>query len=350
MRESDLDTGLAQLFFNSEIQIAPVTPRSGAHVAAPNHQLQLDGVVAEFVQKNAGRRIIQRVGIFLGGREQGLTRFLQVASVSDSDGDSETNARIAISPVGDRRVYELRVRHDHGDVVVRANHCASGANLLHLTADAGDIDPIADCDRSLGQNDQTANEIAGDVLEAKPDADTDGAREHSQRAEMDSSVIEHDEEPDDQDNVADDLRDGVLQRAINSAFREKTVVEKMFRLGGKPKHPDEQRDEQENLDQADLDSGDGRVPRKRNAGGVDRAHHEKDEHGKAQDRGRDRDEIFVDLKTGEKTADGIALHHPRDDEPGGNEDRKRDQAEDRDVLVEGMEKRLLNRTQIKLRH
>ena len=133
-------------------------------------------------------------------------------------------------------------------------------------------------------------------------------------------------QPDDQaereHEVTGDLRQRVLQCAIESAFRKKTVVEKTFRLRGEPKQPNQQRDEEKNLNQADLDSRDGRVPRERDAGGVDRAHHEEDERCKAQDRGRDCDEVLVDLKPAEKTADGIALQHPRDGEPGGEEGRR----------------------------
>ena len=60
-------------------------------------------------------------------------------------------------------------------------------------------------------------------MQAKPDANTDCTGEHREGAQVNPGIIEHNEEPNDQDNVADDLRDGVLQRAIESAFRKKTL-------------------------------------------------------------------------------------------------------------------------------
>ena len=53
----------------------------------------------------------------------------------------------------------------------------------------------------------------------KSDADADRAGENRQCPEMDASVLQDDENADDQHDVADDLRNGVLQRAIESAFQ-----------------------------------------------------------------------------------------------------------------------------------
>ena len=71
---------------------------------------------------------------------------------------------------------------------------------------------VADRNRPLGQNDQAADEIAGDVLQSKPDADADRAGENSQRSKVNSGIVENDEDSDDQHDITGDLRDGVLQR------------------------------------------------------------------------------------------------------------------------------------------
>jgi len=95
--------------------------------------------------------------------------------------------------------------------------------LLHLTGDTGHLDPIADRDRAFGQNDQSANEIAGDVLQSESNAYADRAVKNGEGAEMNTGVVQHDENAKDQDDVADDLRNSVLQRAIQPAVYEQGV-------------------------------------------------------------------------------------------------------------------------------
>ena len=56
--------------------------------------------------------------MFVTGGDERLADFVHVAAVGDAHWDAETHARIAVSPVSHRRIDELRVRHDHGDVIV----------------------------------------------------------------------------------------------------------------------------------------------------------------------------------------------------------------------------------------
>src|SRR5213075_3527890 len=101
--------------------------------------------------------------------------------------------RIAISPVRYRRVDEFRVWDNHRDVVVRANHRAASANLLHLAGNAGDFDAVTDSDWSFGQNHQAADEIAGDILQPKPDPYANRSRENGQCAKMNTGIFQNDE-------------------------------------------------------------------------------------------------------------------------------------------------------------
>src|SRR5438067_10767307 len=130
-----------------------------------------------------------------------------MAAIRETGRNAITRSRITRGPVCYWRLNELRVRHDHGDVVVGQNDSAARANLLHLPGDSGHLYSIADRDRPFRQNDEAANEIAGNVLqsEANPDADCTG--ENGQCAEMDTRVIQHNEKANNQDNIADDLRD-----------------------------------------------------------------------------------------------------------------------------------------------
>ena len=186
--------------------------------------------------------------------------------------------------------------------------------ILHLTRHARDFHAVADGDRPFRQDDEAADEIARDILQPESDAHADRAGENGERAEMNAGVLEHDENADDQDEVADDLRDGVLQRAIEPAVDEKAVEEKSLRPRRKPKDRDEQRDQEEDLNETERDSRQRRSPAQRNAGGVDRGDGEEDERGNAQDRGDDRDEVCVELEAREETPDRVALEQSRGDE------------------------------------
>src|SRR5205807_1790386 len=146
------------------------------------------------------------------------------------------------------------------------NDGASRTNLLHLTGHAGDLDAIADGDRSFGQNNQAADEIARDVLQSKSDADTDGAGENGQRAEMNAGVFQDNENSDHEHDVARDLGDGVLQRAIESAVGQEPVKEKTLGAGGDPENCDQQRDEEKDLKKAQCHAWQRLVPGQWNPG------------------------------------------------------------------------------------
>ena len=149
--------------------------------------------------------------------------------------------------------------------------------MLHLAGDARDLDAIAKRDRSFRQNDQTADEIARDILQSKADPDADRPRKNGERAEMDTGVFQNNENADNKHNIADDLGNRVLKCAIQPAVNEETAEKKAFRSRGNPEDRDEQRDEQKNLDETERDTRQRRVPRQRNAGGIDRADGKKDQ-------------------------------------------------------------------------
>src|SRR6266403_3147867 len=146
-----------------------------------------------------------------------LTHFVDVAAVSHAYGQTKPHARIAIMPVRHWRVDEFRVRHDHGDVIARHNNRAARANLLHPADDARDFHTVPDRDRSLRQNDQTADEIAGDILQTKSDAYANGASKNRQCSQMNTGILQNNETADPENDVADDLGNCVLKGTIESA-------------------------------------------------------------------------------------------------------------------------------------
>ena len=56
--ERQLDPGLAKFLLDRKIEIAAIAARPGAHLAAPDDELEFDRVIAEFLKKNARGRIL----------------------------------------------------------------------------------------------------------------------------------------------------------------------------------------------------------------------------------------------------------------------------------------------------
>ena len=83
--------------------------------------------------------------------------------------------------------------------------------MLHLTGDACYFDAVAHRDRAFGQNHQAADKIARDILETEADAHADRARKNCQGPGMNAGIIENNKNADDENDVADDLRNRVLQ-------------------------------------------------------------------------------------------------------------------------------------------
>src|SRR4029450_10134677 len=114
----------------------------------------------------------------------------------------------------------------HGNIIARQNYRAARANLLHPTDNARHFDAISNRDRSLRQNNQAADEIAGDVLQTETHTDSDRTGENSQRGKVNPRVFQDNEDANDQDDIADHLRDRVLEGTIEPTFGKKPVKKK----------------------------------------------------------------------------------------------------------------------------
>src|SRR6476659_9637080 len=151
---------------------------------------------------------------------QRIAHFVHVAAISYAHRKTKPHTRIAVLPVGYRRIYEFRVRHNDGDIVVSYNHRTPRTDLPNCAQDACYFDTISNRDRPLRQDDQAANEITGDILQAKSDTDANRTSKNRQCSEMDASVLQNKENANHQHDVADDLGKGVLQRPVEPALRK----------------------------------------------------------------------------------------------------------------------------------
>src|SRR4029434_5579607 len=114
----------------------------------------------------------------------------------------------------------------------------------------GYLDPISDRDWSFSQNHEAADEIAGDVLQTEANTHADRACENRQRAQVNTGIFKNNQNADHQHDVADDLGNGVLERAVQPTLSEEPIKKKPFRPRGDPKNCNQESDQQKNLEKA----------------------------------------------------------------------------------------------------
>jgi hypothetical protein len=139
------------------------------------------------------------------------------------------------------------------------------------------------------------------------------------------------------------LGDGVLERTVQSALRKQPVEKKTFRPRGKPKHRNQKRDQQENLNEAQIDCRKRRRPGQGNSRSIHRGDSEKDDRRQTQNRRDDRYEICVDLEPAEKTPNDLALQKPGNDYSGSEKPDEGDQSKDRYVTLADVKQRVLQK-------
>jgi hypothetical protein len=103
---------------------------------------------------------------------------LQIGAVSHAEGDAKADARIFVAPIGDALSDEISVWDDDGNVVIGDHGGAAQADLADLSGYATDFDSVADGNGPLGENNEAADEVADDILQAEPEANADSAGEH----------------------------------------------------------------------------------------------------------------------------------------------------------------------------
>jgi hypothetical protein len=83
-----------------------------------------------------------------------------------------------------------------------------------------------------------ADEITRNILQSEAYPHANRAGKNGQRFEVNAGVLQDNENADDEDNIRSDLRNCVLQRAIETAVNEEAIKEKTLRPGRNPKDQD----------------------------------------------------------------------------------------------------------------
>src|SRR5947207_10351575 len=150
--------------------------------------------------------------MFAGDLYDQFAERLQVCSVSDPKGNAKAHSRVAVAPVGHAMSDQVCIGHNDSDVIVGDDGRAAQADLADLPGHPADFNAVADGNRPLGQNDQTANKITDDILQAKSQSDANGAGQDRQRIEIDANNLETEVKAECYHAIAKNPAKGELQR------------------------------------------------------------------------------------------------------------------------------------------
>jgi len=241
--EGDFDFVFAEFFFDGEEDVAAEAGGAVGHGDGPDGEFEVEGAVAESQQAHRGGGFFEDGGVFRGDFEEEGVHFFEVAAVGDADGEADAHFGVAVAPVGDGVGDEVGVGDDDGDVVVGDDGGAAEVDVGDLAGDAADFDAVSDGDGPFREDDQSADEVADDVLEAEPDADAERAEDDGEGAEVEVDEFEDKEEAEDEEAVAGESADGVLEVDAEVGAGEQAFAEESPQVSLGDEDEDEQDDQ-----------------------------------------------------------------------------------------------------------
>ncbi|MFN8640429.1 MAG: hypothetical protein U0802_01735 [Candidatus Binatia bacterium] len=177
-------------------------------IAHPHQQLELEGVAAEARETHLRARVRQHAGVHPRGVEQGGARRGDVRPVGDAHRHVYAHQRVAVAPVDQLGLQQLRVRHDDRDPVEGAQHGAATADPLDHAGELAEADEVARLHRPFQGDQHAADEVVGNVLQAEADADAQHAGQQRQRAEVEPGRPQHNHQAEAEQAVAQQRRRG----------------------------------------------------------------------------------------------------------------------------------------------
>jgi len=221
----DFDFVFAQLLLHCKIEFASKPARLERHLLRPYPQFKVQGTLAKPSEKYGRLGFLENLGMFPGHFQQKPPQFIEICAVSHADGKAKPNPRVAVAPVGHSMADEIGIRHDDGDIIIRYDGRAPQANLPDLSSHAPNFDSVSDGDGPFGQNDQSADKIIDDILEAKANAHPNRPGHDRERSQIDANHLQGNIKPKHDEDVTTNFGDGELQRGIQAGPLEHTRAE-----------------------------------------------------------------------------------------------------------------------------
>src|SRR5690606_5906952 len=178
---------------------------------------------------------------------------LRIGVIADGDRDFGTADPVAVGPVTDRRIDEVRVRHDDRLPAEGLDFRGAHGDALDDAFRRPGDDMVADLERSLDQQDKPRHEIGNDVLQAE--ADTDGKRRRHQREarKIDAGGRNSDDHRQSDTEIADPRPDGIAHPHIDVAARQNMPVHPSLHPAGDDISQTEKQDPAEDAEDGNGD-------------------------------------------------------------------------------------------------
>ena len=180
-----------------------------------------------------------------GHVEQDAPHPIGVGAVGHAHGHPDAQARRGPRVVDDLGGDERAVRDDHRHLVARDDVRGAQADVLDRPERAADANEVAVAHRLLEQEDDAADEVLRDVLEAEADADGEHGRRGEQRVEPEAHRVDGPEQADGRHRVADDLRHRELDALRRAARAEHAAHREREQVGDRERDEDDRRADQE---------------------------------------------------------------------------------------------------------
>jgi len=93
---------------------------------------------------------------------------------------------VTVAPVDDLGGDQLLIRYQRIHPTAIPHHQVAGVDFLHPAVAVADTDDVAWPDRAIEQNQKTADQVAGNLLESKSDAHAERAADDGQCGQIES--------------------------------------------------------------------------------------------------------------------------------------------------------------------
>ena len=140
-----------------------------------------------------------------------------IAGIADAQFEHRAYQRIGQGPVGEGITDQFGVRYDHVLVVPGGDRGRADADGRDDPLVAAYGHPVADPYGALGEQDQAADEVVGDVLQAETDTDTEGAGEDRQAGEVYAQQVDGDQQAQQHGHVLAEYRQAVAYALVDDA-------------------------------------------------------------------------------------------------------------------------------------
>ena len=157
-----------------------------------------------------------------------------------------------MAPIDHGAGNQIRIRHNDTNIVAGYHRRAAQVDFGDASDRATNLDSIPNGDGLLSEDDQPADEVANDVLQAEADPDAQRSRQKCERAEVDANCCKRKVNAEDQECVSNDLTDRKLNRSAQASPLKNPSQEDSTKHNLTYEHDDEEDDELKQVSEGKL--------------------------------------------------------------------------------------------------